>query len=103
MSINSTLDILLAAFQNKDNLRAVLVAGRDALVATKAKYPDMAAQLDPQIADLEAKIAELDATLTAEGVGNLAVEVLPEVVSFVFNLLHGRIVLAPKPHAGDSV
>lgn len=96
----SILEILQQAFSNKENLKAVLQSSRAALVATKEKYPDLAAQIDPQIADLDAKLAEVEA-VTPEAVGALAVTVLPEAVSFISNLLHGRIVLAPKPHAGD--
>lgn len=94
LSILSALTRANAAF---GALKDTLIKGRDAMIAQRNHYPDLAGALDPQIASLDAQIAALDAPLSEAALAELAVAVLPEVV----NIVKGK--LDPKKHAGDAI
>lgn len=94
VSILSALTKANAAFAD---MKDTLIKGRDALIAQRNHFPDLAGALDPQIADFDAKIAALDAPLSEVALAELAVAVLPEIV----NIVRGK--LEPKRHAGDAV
>lgn len=93
----SILGALGLASENLASLKAALVKARETLVAQKERFPDLAAQIDPQVAELDAKIAALDEPLSEQSLAALAVAILPELV----NISKGK--LEPKPHAGDSI
>ena len=93
----SVASALAQASKALADLKATLTAARDLLVEQRARFPDLASVIDPQVADLDAKITALDEQLSPEAIANLAVAVIPELV----NIAKGKI--DPKPHAADSV
>ena len=94
--MKSIIDVLSKGNEQIAGLRDTLIKAREALVAQRNHYPDLADALNPQIADLDAKIALLAEPFDAAGLTALGATVLAELKQI------GTLHFTPTPHASSG-
>lgn len=92
--MKSIFDVIGRAVPAAGDLKGFILTQRARLTALKGDFPDLAKQLDEDIAVIDAWVVVLDGVVSPEALIDLGKTVFNELA----DLKHG---LKPAPHAGD--